>query len=85
MTLRTIYGMMISMNTLQHILNEELTKSDKAEIKRMISKELDKSLKKELKKALEDVAKAQGCSFQQVLKMINQIAKAEKADLYDDG
>ena len=42
-------------------------------------------IQQELKKALEDVAKAQGCSFQQVLKMINQIAKAEKADLYDDG
>ena len=42
-------------------------------------------IQQELKKALEDVAREQGCSFQQVLKMINQIAKAEKADLYDDG
>lgn len=35
-------------------LTEELTKSDKADIKKMISQELDKSLKSELKKILED-------------------------------
>jgi hypothetical protein len=35
-------------------LNEELTKTDKADIKKMISQELDKSLKSELKKILED-------------------------------
>ena len=35
-------------------LTEELTKSDKADIKKMISQELDKSLKSELKKVLED-------------------------------
>ena len=35
-------------------LNEELTKTDKSDIKKMISDELDKVLKKELKKALED-------------------------------
>ena len=35
-------------------LNEELTRTDKADIKKMISKELEKSLKSELKKILED-------------------------------
>ena len=36
------------------LIQEELTKADKAEIKKLISKELDKNLKSELKKALED-------------------------------
>jgi uncharacterized protein (DUF885 family) len=35
-------------------LMEELTRTDKAEIKTLISKELDKTLKKEVKKVLED-------------------------------
>ena len=36
------------------LIQEELTKADKAEIKKLISKELDKNLKSELKKVLED-------------------------------
>ena len=36
------------------LLAEALTKTDKDDIKRMISKELDKALKTELKKALQD-------------------------------
>ena len=35
-------------------INEELTKTDKKEIKTLISKELDKVLKSEVKKILED-------------------------------
>jgi hypothetical protein len=35
-------------------LNEELTKSDKADVKKMIASELSKSLKSELKNILED-------------------------------
>ena len=37
-------------------INEELTKTDKKEIKTLISKELDKVLKSEVKKILEDGA-----------------------------
>jgi uncharacterized membrane protein YheB (UPF0754 family) len=36
------------------LVQEELSKADKAEIKKLISKELDSSLKAELKKVLED-------------------------------
>jgi len=40
-------------------LNEKLSKTDKAEIKKLVSRELDKVLKSELKKVLEDeLAKA---------------------------
>jgi uncharacterized membrane protein YheB (UPF0754 family) len=35
-------------------LNEDFSRADKAEIKKIISKELDKSLKSELKKVIED-------------------------------
>jgi len=52
----TIYYSMllISPNILRDIVTEELTKSDKAEVKRMVADELDKKLGKQLKKALED-------------------------------
>ena len=46
--------LLISPNILQDLVLEELTKSDKAEVKRMVSDELDKKLKKELKNVLED-------------------------------
>ena len=44
--------LLISPNILHGIVLEELTKADKAEVKRMVSDELDKKLNKELKKAL---------------------------------
>ena len=46
--------LLISPDILQGLVLEELTKSDKAEVKRIVSDELDKKLKKELKKVLDD-------------------------------
>ena len=46
--------LLISPDILQGLVLEELTKSDKAAVKRMVSDELDKKLKKELRKVLED-------------------------------
>ena len=54
--------MQLTERFLKDLVLEELTKTDKAEIKSMISKELDSSLKKELSKALEEeLAKALKC------------------------
>ena len=64
-------------------INEELTKTDKAEIKSMISKELDKSLKKELKKALEDeISKA--LNSKATKEEIGEITKKVIKRLYKD-
>ena len=64
-------------------VNEELTKTDKAEIKSMISKELDKSLKKELKKALEDeISKA--LNSKATKEEIGEITKKVIKRLYKD-
>ena len=64
-------------------LNEELTKTDKAEIKRMISKELDSSLQKELKKALEEEL-AKALKSKDVKADIGEISKKVLKKLYKD-
>ena len=70
------------MRQIKH-MTEELTKTDKAEIKSMISKELDKSLKKELKKALEDeISKA--LNSKATKEEIGEITKKVIKRLYKD-
>ena len=64
-------------------LNEELTKTDKAEIKRMISKELDSSLQKELKKALEEEL-AKALKSKDIKTDIGEISKKVLKKLYKD-
>jgi uncharacterized membrane protein YheB (UPF0754 family) len=68
-------------------LNEELTKTDKSDIKKMISDELDvkfdKNLKRELKKALEDeLPKALGSKATK--EEIGEITKKVLKRLYKD-
>ena len=64
-------------------LDGELTKTDKAEIKRMISKELDSSLQKELKKALEEEL-AKALKSKDVKADIGEISKKVLKKLYKD-
>jgi len=53
--------LLISPDILHNLILEELTKTDKADIKKLVSDELDKTLAKELKKALEvELPKALG-------------------------
>ena len=68
---------------LEESLNEELTKTDKAEIKRMISKELDSSLQKELKKALEEEL-AKALKSKDVKADFGEISKKVLKKLYKD-
>ena len=68
---------------LEESLNEELTKTDKAEIKRMISKELDSSLQKELKKALEEEL-TKALKSKDVKTDIGEISKKVLKKLYKD-
>ena len=65
-------------------LNEELTKSDKADIKRIVADELDKNLKRELKKILEDeLPKALGskASKEEIGDITKKVLKALYKDL----
>jgi len=75
--------MQLTKTILRDLVLEELTKTDKAEIKRMISKELDADLKKKLAKAVEeelaDVLK--GKDFQAD---VGEIAKKVIKKLYKD-
>jgi len=64
-------------------LSEALTKTDKEEIKRMISKELDKSLKSELKKVLEEEL-AQALRSKASKEEIGDITKMVLKKLYKD-
>ena len=68
---------------LHDLILEELTKTDKAEIKRMISKELDDSLKKELKKALEEEL-GKALKSKETKEDIGEIAKKVIKKLYKD-
>jgi UDP-galactopyranose mutase len=68
---------------MEESLNEELTKTDKAEIKRMISKELDSSLQKELKKALEEEL-AKALKSKDIKTDIGEISKKVLKKLYKD-
>jgi len=68
---------------MEESLNEELTKTDKAEIKRMISKELDSSLQKELKKALEEEL-TKALKSKDVKTDIGEISKKVLKKLYKD-
>ena len=64
-------------------LTEALTKTDKEDIKRMISKELEKSLKPELNKILEDeLTKALRSKASR--EEIGEIAKTVLKKLYKD-
>lgn len=64
-------------------LNEELTKTDKADIKKIVADELDKNLSKELKKALEDeLPKALGAKASK--EEIADITKKVLKKLYKD-
>ena len=75
--------MQLTETILKDLILEELTKADKAEIKRMISKELGSSLKKELKKALEEeLGKALKSS--EVKTDIGEVAKKVIKKLYKD-
>jgi len=75
--------MILTQELLKELILEELTKSDKAEIKRMISKELDSSFKKELKKALEEEL-SKALSSKQTQEDIGEIAKNVINKLYKD-
>jgi len=64
-------------------LNEELTRTDKADIKKIVSDELDKNLKRELKKILEDeLPKALGSAATK--EEIGEITKKVLKRLYKD-
>jgi UDP-galactopyranose mutase len=75
--------MILTQELLKGLILEELTKTDKAEIKRMISKELDSSFKKELKKALEEEL-SKALSSKQTQEDIGEIAKKVIKKLYKD-
>jgi hypothetical protein len=64
-------------------LNEELTKTDKADIKTLISKELDKTLKKEVKKILEDEL-SKALKSKATKEEIGEITKKVMKQLYKD-
>ena len=66
--------MILTQELLKELILEELTKSDKAEIKLMISKELDSSFKKELKKAIEEEL-SNALSSKQAQEDMGEIAK----------
>jgi uncharacterized membrane-anchored protein YjiN (DUF445 family) len=68
---------------IKSLIREELTKTDKAEIRRMISKELDSSLKKELKKALEDEL-SKALNSKATKEEIAEITKKVMKKLYKD-
>lgn len=75
--------LLVSPDIIHSLVMEELTKSDKAEIKRMVSDELDKNLAKELKKALEDeLPKALGAKASK--EEIGDITKKVLKKLYKD-
>ena len=64
-------------------INEELTKTDKAEIKALISKELDKTLKKEVKRVLEDEL-SKALNSKATKEEIGDITKKVMKQLYKD-
>ena len=78
-----ISNIMKQVKYMEESLNEELTKTDKAEIKRMISKELDSSLQKELKKALEEEL-TKALKSKDVKADIGEISKKVLKKLYKD-
>jgi hypothetical protein len=64
-------------------LNEELTRADKSDIKKIVADELDKNLKKELKKILDDeLPKALGSKATK--EEIGDITKKVLKRLYKD-
>jgi|TARA_Y100000310_G_scaffold95629_1_gene93438 hypothetical protein len=71
--------MAISARRLRQLIREELTKTDKAEIKRMIAKEITNNLKKELSQALEDELKTKATKDE-----IGDITKKVLKKLYKD-
>jgi len=71
--------MAIMARQLRQLIREELTKTDKAEIKRMINKEIESNLKKELPKALEDELKSKATKDE-----IAEITKKVMKKLYKD-
>tara|TARA_Y100000034_G_scaffold136390_1_gene212546 strand:+ start:905 stop:1174 length:270 start_codon:yes stop_codon:yes gene_type:complete len=75
--------MQLTETILKDLILEELTKTDKAEIKRMITKELDSSLKKELKKALEEEL-TKALKSTEIKADIGEIAKKVIKKLYKD-
>jgi len=64
-------------------LNEELTGTDKDDIKKLISKELDKTLKKEIKNVLEDEL-SKALSSKATKEEIGEITKKVMKQLYKD-
>ncbi len=74
---------MLTEHEIQTIILEELTKTDKDDIRRMISKELDASLKKELKAALEDELK-KALKSKSTKEEIGEITKKVLKKLYKD-
>ena len=74
---------MLTEHEIRTIILEELTKTDKDDIRRMISKELDASLKKELKAALEDELK-KALKSKSTKEEIGEITKKVLKKLYKD-
>ena len=75
--------MQVTKSYIISLLNEELTKTDKSEIKKMIGTEVDKLLQKELKKALEEELQ-KALKSKDIKADIGEIAKTVIKKLYKD-
>ena len=65
------------------LLNEELSRDDKSEIKKMVDKQVEKMLKSELKKALEEEL-SKALKSKEIKGDIGEIAKTVIKKLYKD-
>ena len=76
--------LLISPDILHSLVLEELTKTDKAEVKRIVSDELEKKLTKKLKKALEDelpAALSKKASKEEIAEITKKVLKRVFKDI----
>jgi len=75
--------MIITKNTIVKLINEELTRTDKSEIKKMIDDAIEQGVKRDLKKHLEDEL-VRTLKSKDVKADIGEIAKKVIKKLYKD-